>query len=184
MIGALKKWNKYLLYALLGVAMGFATLRDLFMISGMAAYTVGSSYATLLTVVAIFSVIIFALIGKLVIYLSFRINGAIFSRKSGLLYPFPIGYRDYESTSLVFLIFAFLLAGAVSLPSLFLPTLQNVLGVVRTLVIWTFLALTVRFFLKHNSHYYDRKTLAFSLSILPLIFLGINLLLGIVEVVR
>ncbi len=70
------------------------------------------------------------------------------------------------------------------LPSLFYPSLTGILGRVRTILFWAAIAFVVYYFMKHNAHDYDQKTLVSSLSVLPLILAGLNLFFGILEVVR
>ena len=184
MITLIKRLNKYLLYALVGVAGVFAMLCDLLSLTAATAYSSGTSYTVLLTFVMIFSVVLFALVPKFVIYIAYRIEGAIFLRKSGMLYPFPIPYEDFELTSLAFLLPGFLLCGVVMLPSLFFPTFARVLGAIRTVLIWGMLALIVRRFLKGFAHDYDKNTLAYSLTLIPMIIIGVSLALTLVEVLR
>ena len=184
MIGLLKKINKTVLYFLVGGAMTFMMLGELLKITGMSAYSTGTSYTVLLVFVIVFSILIFSLLMKLLLRVSFRLNGAIFTRKSGMLYPFPIGLSDFETTSLAFLFSGFLLCGVLLFPVLFFPTLYRVLGAVRTVLIWGILALIVVYFVKNYSHDYDRKSLAFSLSVVPTVLLSLSLVLLILEVVR
>lgn len=185
MIGLLKKANKHLMCFLVGVAVTFSMLPELLMISVTAAYTTGtSSYAVLVIFASAFSVLIFAFLFKFLIFIAFRINGAIFTRKSGMLYPFPIGFRDFESTVLAFSFPCFLLSGLVMLPTVFLPTFADVAGAIRTLTIWVFLAWNVAYFLKNHAHDYDKKSLAFSLSILPVVILGLSLVTNLLGVIR
>lgn len=172
------------MYALTGAAVTFAMLKELLLVAGTSAYTAGMSYKTLVLFVAIFSVLLFALLARVLVYVAFRLNGAIFTRKSGMLYPFPIGYRDFEATALAFSFPCFLIAGLVSLPALFLPTLSSVAEAVRGLVIWTALALNVLYFMKNNAHDYDKKSLAVSLSLLPMVLLGVSLGVNLVGVIR
>lgn len=184
MIGALKKINRPILYFLVGVAATFMMLGELLMITGSSAYSTGTSFAVLLVFVVIFSVLLFALLIKVMVHVAFRINGAIFTKKSGMLYPFPIGFTDFEGTSLAFLFPVFFLCGVLLLPVIFFPTLSRVFGAIRTVAVWGSLALIVRHFVKNYSHDYDRKSLAFSLSVVPIVLLFLSLALLIVEVVR
>ena len=184
MIGLLKRINKYVLYLLTGAAVTFSILRVLFSAAGTSAYLTGMSYRTLLTFMLLFGVLFFALVAKLLIHVAFRINGAIFTRKSGMLYPFPIGYRDFEATVLAFSFPCFLIAGLVSLPAFFLPTFSSIAEALRSLVIWISLALNVGYFLKNNAHDYDKKSLSISLSVVPLVLLGLSLLTNVLGVIR
>jgi len=170
--------------ALVGVAAAFSMLGDFMMVSGAIAYQLSMNYKTMVIMVSIFSVVIFALIARLLIYVSFRISGGIFTRKSGMLYPFPIGYRDYVGTVLAFSLPCFLLCALIEIPTLFVPTLSNVLGAVRSIVMWGFLALNAFYFVKKSGHDYDRKSLAISLSVVPLVIMGLSLIVNVVEVVR
>ena len=184
MISLFKRVNRHVLYFAVGIAVTFSVLKELLMVSAATAYTMGMAFSTFVAVVTVLSVLMFALFTRLLVYLSFRICVTIFARKSGLLYPFPIFFRDYESTTLSFSLLCFLIAGAVSLPALFLPTLSDVLGALRSVVTWFFLAIGAAYFVKHNGHDYDKKSLAFSLSIVPLVLVAITLALTVVEVVR
>ena len=184
MIGLLKKANAHLMYALVGIAVTFSVLKDLLTFSAAIAYTMGMSYTTYAVLFVLLSALLFALIARLLVRVSFRICGAIFTRNSGMLYPFPIGFREYESTALAFAFPCFFVAGLFVLPALFLPTLSNVLGALRTVVNWTFLALGAAYIVKRFGHDYDRKSLAISLSVIPLALLVFSLVLTIAEVVR
>ena len=184
MINSIKKLNKYLLYALVGVAATFAMLGDMLSVTSTTAYSAGSSYAVLLVFVMIFSIVIFAFLPKLVVYLAYRIDNSIFLRKSGMLYPFPIPYDAFESTIYAFCLPCFLLCGVIMIPGLFFPNFSPILSAIRSLVFWVFLALMVRRFLKDFSHDYDKKTLAFSLILIPAIIIGFSFGLTLVEVIR
>ena len=172
------------MYALTGAAVAFAMLKDILMVAGTSTYLAGMSYKALLTFSLLFSILIFALFARVLVYVFFRINGSIFTKKSGMLYPFPILYRDFEATALAFAFPCFLIAGLVVLPALFLPTLSTVADALRSLVLWTSQALTVLYFMKNNAHDYDKKSLAVSLSVLPLVILGFSLVVNVLEVVR
>ena len=184
MITFLRKINRYLLYAIIGALITFAVLSDLLMITNTAAYTSGVSFTGLLIPVLIFSVLLLGLLFKLIVYISFRIDNAIFLRKSGLLYPFPIAFGDYEIIACAFLIPGILICGLIHLPVLFLPSLSRVLGAVRTLTLWGTMTLLIAFFLKHFSHDYDKKSLAYSLTLIPVIILSVSFALTLVEVIR
>ena len=184
MIDFLKKANSNLMCALVGIAVTFSMLGNFLSAAGAIAFQMSMNYTTLIIFVLLFSVVIFALFARLLAYLSFRIVGGIFTRKSGMLYPFPIGYRDYVSTVLAFSLPCFLIGGIVELPTLFIPTLGTVLGAVSSLVTWTFIALNAWYFVKKNGHDYDRRTLAISLSVIPLVIIGFSLIVNIVGVVR
>ena len=108
----------------------------------------------------------------------------IFARKSGLLYPFPIVYPDYEVTLCAFLALGLLLGGLVHLPAMFLPALSSVLSAARTVVFWGTIVVSIAFFLKKYAHDYDKKSLAYALILVPLILLSISFVLSLVEVIR
>jgi hypothetical protein len=183
-IGLLKRTNRFLLYAITGVMMLFAVLSELLMIAATSAYTTGTGYATLLIPVGLVSVVLFALISKALVYVAFRISNILFIKKSGRLYPFSIPFGDFEKGCYAFLICGLFLCGVVHLPAVFFPSFGRVLSAIRTFVLWGTLVLIVRHFLKNYSHDYDKKTLAYSLILLPLILLSISLALTLVEVLR
>ena len=184
MIERLKKAPPTLLFALTGLAFYFSQLALSLELTAAAAYISGVSYEALIVSVSIGTILFAALIAKLLIYLSFRIGVAIFSRKSGMLYPFPITYGDYVKTTLVFACLCLIVCGVLGIPDLFFPTLTRVSSAIRSVVIWLTLALIVRYFLKHNANDYDKKALAFSLGVIPLVLVGLTVVLTIVEVVR
>ena len=182
MIRLLKKAPPLLLFALTGASFYFSQLAVSLQLVGAAAYLSGVSYPTLVVSVSIATVLLAALIAKVLLRVSFRITGAIFSRKSGLLYPFPIAYGDFTRTILSFSIVCFLICGITGIPALFLPSLMRVTSAVRSVVIWLFLALSARYFLKNNAHDYDKNSLAFSLGVIPLVIIGLNVILTVAEV--
>ena len=184
MIEFFKKVSKYLVYVMAGVAMLFAVLSEMLLVTSTSAYTTGTSYTTLIVVVGLISVVLFGLMSKLLIFISYRISKSLFLRKSGMLYPFPILFHEFQAVVYAFLICGLFVCGVVHLPALFLPSLARILSAVRTLVLWGTLVLIVRYFLKHYAHDYDKKSLAYSLIILPLIFLVVSLVLTLVEVLR
>ena len=184
MIGLLKRSNKHFMYFAVGAAGTFSIFKDLLKVSAATSYLTGISYAALTWTVAILSIFLYALIARVLVTISFRISGAVFTRNNGMFSPFPIGFRDYESTALAFALPCFLIGGLVVLPALFLPTLSRVLDPIRTVTNWVFLALGASFFVKHNGHDYDRKSLAISLAVIPLVLLGLSLILLISEVAR
>lgn len=184
MIEFLKRRNRYLVYLAAGIALSFALLGDLLLITATAAYTSGTSYTTLLIAVLVFSALLLGLLTKFLVYIAYRISNAIFVRKSGMLYPFPIGFHEFEATVYAFLIPGLFFCGLVYFPVIFLPSMSRILSAIRTLVLWTALALIVRFCLKRYAHDYDKKSLAYSLILIPLILLGISLALTLVEVIR
>ncbi len=184
MIEFLKRRNRYLIYLVAGVVLTFALLGDLLSIISTTAYTTGTSYTTLLISVFVFSALLLGLLTKFLVYIAYRISNAIFARKSGMLYPFPIGFHEFEATVYAFLIPGLLVCGLVYFPVVFLPSMTRILSAIRTLALWTALALIVRFCLKNYAHDYDKKSLAYSLILIPLILLGISLALTLVEVVR
>jgi len=184
MIGLLKRGNKHLMYFAVGFAGTFAIFKDLLKVSAATSYLTGMSYSTLAVSVSVLSVMLYALLARVLVTISFRVSGAIFTRNNGMFSPFPIGFRDYESTALAFAFPCFLIGGVVVLPALFLPTLSRVLDPLRTVTNWVFLALGASYFVKNNGHDYDRKSLAISLSVIPLALLGISLILLISEVAR
>jgi len=182
MINALKKVNPYLLAFLTGVAVWFSMMHYTFSIVGAAAVMTGSNYLSMLVTVSLIMVALFSLIAMLLIRISFRIVGGIFTRRSGMLYPFPIRYGEYTGVVLSFAFLCFIVCGVICLPLLFLPTLANVLGAVRTFTIWIFLFLGARYFVTHYTHDYDRKALATALSVIPFVLVGLTLLFTIWEV--
>ena len=184
MITFLRKINRYLLYAIMGVAITFALLSDLLTVTTTAAYSSGVSFTGLLIPTIIFSILLLGLLFKLIVYISYRIDNAIFLKKSGLLYPFPIAFADFEIIACAFLIPGILICGLVHLPVLFLPSLSRILGAVRTLVLWATITVLFAFYLKHFSHDYDKKSLAYSLILIPVIILSVSMALMLVEVIR
>ena len=184
MIGVLKKANRHVMYLLIGAAVTFSVLKDLLSVSVATAYLSGMPAATLIASVAVVSVLLFSLLARLLVTITFRICGAIFLRNNGMYSPFPIVFGEYESTALAFALPCFLLGGLLVLPALFLPTLSRVLDPLRTLTHWSFLAFGAAYAVKRFGHVYDRKSLAISLSVIPLVLVGISLLLLILEVAR
>ena len=184
MITFLKKINRYLIYLFLGLFATFALLEDMLRLANTTAYSSGMTFTGLLPWVIVFSVLLLGLLVKLAIYISFRINNAFFSRKSGLLYPFPIPFTDYEVTACAFLLPGLLLCGLVHLPVLFFPSLASVLGAVRSLILWGTVVLIIFFFQKKYAHDYDTNSLAYSLTLLPMILLTLSFVLTLVEVIR
>jgi len=182
MIQTLKRLNPNLLLGLTGLTFCFSRLSTTVAVVGTAAVMTGTDYVSILIAVLLLMVFLSALIAKLLVSLSFRIVGGIFTRRSGMLYPFPVRYGEFASTVLVFSCICFFLCGLVSLPLLFLPTLTNVLGAVRKLVIWAFLFLGARHFVTYYSHDYDKKALAVALSVIPFVLVGLTLAFGIWEV--
>ena len=172
------------MYFAVGIAVTFSILKDMLKVTAATAYLSGMGYDALVVAVMILSALLFALFARVLVVISFRICGAIFTRNNGMFSPFPIGYRDYESTALAFALPCFLIEGVLVLPALFLPTLSRVLDPLRTLTNWVFLALGAAYFVKHNGHDYDRKSLAISLSVIPLVLIGLSLFLLVLEVVR
>jgi len=184
MIGVLKKANRHFMYFAVAIAVTFSIAKDLLKIAAATAYMTGMTYNTLLWSVTIASILMFALFARLLVMISFRICGAIFTRSNKMFSPFPIGYHDFESTALAFALPCFLLGGVLVLPAFFLPTLSRVLDPIRTVANWIFLALGASYFVKNNGHDYDRKSLAISLAVIPLFLLGFSLILLIAEVAR
>ena len=184
MITFLRKINRHIYYVLLGVVATFAMLSELLAMTYTTAYSSGASASTLIPWVVVFSVLIFGLISKLMIYLFYRISTAIFIRKSGLLYPFPIPFSEFETFSCAFIVLGGLLCGLAHLPVLFLPSLSRVLGAVRLFLLFSTLVGLIAFYLKKYAHDYDKKSLAYALILIPMIVLGLSLGLTIWEVVR
>ena len=182
MINLFRKCNQTLLLFLNGAAFYFSMLYYSFSIVGMAAVLTGTAYTTLMITVSLFFVLIATLLAKLLSHVAFRIAGAVFTRKSGMLYPFPIHYGDFIKTVLSFSFICLMICGLVSLPILFIPTLSTVLGAVRSLVMWVFLFIGARYMVREFSHDYDKRTLAVSLSVLPFILIGLTLALTVLEV--
>ena len=184
MITLLKKVNRLVIYVFVGAAFVFALLADLLSIGATSAYLSGIAYKTMLAFSIPFAVVLLGLFTKLLVYVSYRIDLAIFSRKSGLLYPFPLLYADFEVVICAFLIPGLLLCGLVRLPVLFFPTLSRILGAVRALVLWGSLILSVVYFLKKYSADYNKKSLAFTLVLIPMVLLAISLGLTLLEVIK
>lgn len=184
MITFLKKINRYIVYAILGAVATFAILEDLLTMTNTMAYTSGMSFTGVLPWVIVFSVILLGLMVKLLIIISYRIDNAIFVRKSGLLYPFPIPFAEFEVTAFAFLFFGLLACGLVYLPALFLPSLSRILGAVRSLLLYGTIVLSIAYFLKRYAHDYDKKSLAYALILIPLILLSMSFVLSLVEVIR
>ena len=97
MISILKKANKHVRYVAVGIAVCFSLLKDLLSVSVAASYSTGTSFSALVLFVMLLSVAMFAVLARVLVYVSFRICGAIFTKKSGMLYPFPIGFREFAS---------------------------------------------------------------------------------------
>ena len=184
MITFLKKINRYIIYAVLGVIGTFALLADLLTMTNTTTYLSGMSFTTLLPWVIVFSAVLLGLLVKLLIYIAYRIDNAIFVRKSGLLYPFPILFAEFEVTTCAFLFFGMLACGLVYLPVLFLPSLSRILGAVRSLLLYGTIVLLIAYFLKKYAHDYDKKSLAYALILGPLILLSVAFVLSLVEVIR
>ena len=182
MIRTLRKLNPYILLLLTGITFWFSMLNYTFSVVGTAALMTGSGYVSMLASVSVLMVIFSALLAKLLLRVSYRIVGGVFTRRSGMLYPFPIRFGEFGRVVLSFAFICFFCCGLVSLPLLFFPTLSSVLGAVRTLTMWVFLFLGARYFVKHYSHDYDKKALATSLSVIPLVLVGLNLAFAIWEV--
>ena len=184
MIALLKKLNRYVVYMIAGASMSFALLSDTLLIATTAAYTTGTDYTTLLVIMLVLSIALFGLLSKLLIFITYRLSSNIFLRKSGLLYPYPILFYDFEAVIYAFYIPGLLLCGAVHLPALFLPSFARVLSAVRHFMLWVTLVLTFRYLIKNYSHEYDKKTLAYSLFLVPMIMLGVSLGLIVVGLLR
>ena len=184
MIDLLKKAPNWALFLLTGLAFYFSELALSLQLIASAAYLTGTSYAALVVSVSLMTVGLSALVAKFLIYVSYRITGAIFTRKSGMLYPFPIAYGDYGKTVLAFAIPCFLVCGITGIPVLFFPTLSLIESAVRNVVLWATFALAAFYFVRRNAHDYDRRTLAFSLSVIPIVLIALSLILTIVEVAR
>ena len=184
MIDFLKKAPNWALYLLTGLAFYVSELALSLELVSAAAYLSGVSYAALIVSVSLFTSVLAAFLAKLLIYFSYRIGGAIFTRKSGMLYPFPLLYGDYTKTVLAFSIVCLTICGITGIPVLFLPTLTRVASAVRSVITWLFLALGVRYFLKRYAHDYDEAALSFALGVIPLVLVALTVVLTIVEVVR
>ena len=178
----LKRIKPFVLFCLTGIAFYFSRIATTFQLIGSASVLTGSSYASLMVAVAITTVILSALIAKLVLRVAFRIAGAVFTKESGRLFPFPIHYGEFTSICLLFAIPCLLLCGATEIPVLFFPTFMRVASAIRSVVIWVFLALGALYFMRRYAHDYDKKSLAVSLSVVPLFIVGITLALTIVEI--
>ena len=179
MINAMKKLNPYLLAFLTGAAFWFSVMSYMLSVVGAAALMTGTNYVSALVTTTVITVLFYALIAKLLVRVAFRIVGGIFTRKSGMLYPFPIRFGEFTGVVLSFAFICFLIGGIICLPLLFFPTLSTVLGAVRTLTIWVFLFIGTRYFIVHYTHDYDRKALAVALSVIPFVLVGLTLLLTI-----
>ena len=184
MITFLKKINRYVIYAVLGILGTFSMLEDLLTLTSTTAYSSGMSFGMLLPWVMVFSAVLLGLVIKLIIYIAYRIDNAIFVRKSGLLYPFPIPFTEFELTACAFLLPALLLGGLAHLPVLFLPSLSRILGAVRSLILYGGIVAIIAFFLKRYAHDYDKNSLANALIMVPLILLSLSFVLTLVEVIR
>ena len=184
MITFLKKINRYLIYAFIGVMITFAMLSDLLMLTNTTAYSSGTTSSGLLIPVIVFSVLLLGLLAKLLVYVSYRIDVALFAKKSGLLYPFPVPFSDFEVTACAFLIPGLFLCGLVHLPVLFFPSLARVLGALRALLLWGTITAIIGYLIRTYRHDYDKQSLAYSLVLLPMILLTLSFVLTIVEVVR
>ena len=182
MINALRKLPQPILLGMNGVAFYLSMLSYTFSIAGAMATVEGLGYVMLLVWSSIFMVVFAALLSKLLIYVTYRVSGGVFIRRSGMLYPFPIRYDEFTRTALSFSVVCLMLCALVELPVLFLPTLSRVLGAVRSLVMWTFLFLGARHFVRTYGHDYDRKALAIALSVIPFVLVGVTLGLTIWEV--
>ena len=184
MIALLKKLPPIALFLLSGAAFYFSELALSLQLITAAAYLTGSSYAALVVSVSLVTIGLAALAARVICYFSFRVVGAIFTGKSGMLYPFPIDYGEFVKTLLSFSILCFTVCGIAGIPALFFPTLSLVLSAVRSLVTWVTFSLAVVYFVKRHSHDYDRRTLTFSLSVIPFALILLTVVLTIAEVVR
>ena len=184
MIEFLRKINRYFVYAAAGISLVFSFLYEIIRITGATAYSSGISFAALLVLVLLFSAIIASFVVKFLVYVFYRIDGAIFLRRCGLLFPFPIGVTDFEVTVFAYLIPYFLLCGLLSIPVFFFPGLSFVFGAIRTVLFWGDLALIIKHFLKYYSSDYDKRTLAFSLIIIPICLVAVSAGLAFMEVIR
>ena len=167
-----------------GASLSFALLSDTFLIATTASYATGTPYTTLVAVMLIISVVLFGLLSKLLIFITYRLSNNLFMRKSGLLYPYPILFYDFEVVIYAFYIPGLLICGALHLPALFLPSFSRVMSAVRHFALWVTLVLALRYLIKHFSHEYDKKTLAYSLLLVPMILLGVSLGLVAVGLLR
>ena len=184
MIAFLKKINRYFVYGAAGVALTFSFLYEILRITAATAYSSGISFGALLTLVLIFSVVIGSFLTKILVFIFYRIDSAIFLRRCGLLFPFPIGFTDFECTAFAYLIPYFLLGGLLSIPVLFFPGLSFLFGAIRTVLFWGDIALIIKHFLKYYSSDYDKRTLAFSLIIIPICLAAFSAGAALFEVIR
>ncbi|MBP5404886.1 MAG: hypothetical protein J6Y74_02950 [Clostridia bacterium] len=182
MIGVLKKANPYLLLFLTGAAYWFSKVAYTFSIASMAAETMGMNHTTFLITMSVVMVLFSAFLAKVLVYLSYRIVGVIFTRRSGMLYPFPLRYGEYSGIVLSFSFLCLMLCGLIGLPELFIPALSSVLGVIKTLVVWVFYFIGSKYFVDRFAHDYDRKALATALSVVPFALMGVTILLAVLEV--
>ena len=167
-----------------GASLSFALLSDTLLIAATASYTTGTDYTALVAVMLIISVVLFGLLSKLLIFITYRLSHNLFVRKSGLLYPYPIHFHEFEAVVYAFYIPGLLICGVLHLPALFLPSFSRVLSAVRHFALWIVLVLCFRYLIKHFSHEYDKKTLAYSLLLVPMIMLGVSLALVVVGLLR
>lgn len=167
-----------------GAALSFALLSDTFLIAATASYTVGADFGTLLALMLVISVALFGLLSKFLICITYRISHNLFVKKSGLLYPYPILFHEFSAVVYAFYIPGLLVCGVLHLPAFFLPSFARVLSAVRHFALWVVLVLCFRYLIKHFSHEYNKKTLAYSLLLVPMIMLGVSLVLVAVGLLR
>ena len=182
MISALRKVPQPILLLMNGIAFYLSMLSYIFSIAGAMAAMQGLGFVSILVWSSVFMVVLASLLAKFLVYVTYRISGGIFIRKSGLLYPFPIHYPEFTETVLSFSFICLILCALVELPVFFLPTLSQVLGAVRSLVMWIFLFLGARYLVRTYGHDYDKKSLAIALSVIPFVLVGVTLALTIWEV--
>ena len=171
------------MYGLVGLAFAFSAMNNLFMIAGALAYNYKYSYALLLSLGGVGLVAVAGLLTRFVVFLCYRLNGAIFARRTGMVFPFPLSHREFESTVLAFALPCFLISGIVMLPAFFLPTFYVVTSTLVPLIRYAFLAAAFSYMLKNFSHEYDKKVLAFSLSIVPLAIIAFTLVTALLGVI-
>ena len=179
MLNFIKKINQTLLLALTGLAFWFSIMQYTFSVVAMTVEFSGGNYTSMIVGVSVITALFSAFMAKLLVHVTFRIVGGIFTKKSGMLYPFPIHYGEFGNVVLFFSVLCFAICGIVNLPLLYFPGLSNVIGAIRNLITWLFLLLGANFFLKHYSHDYDRKALAVSLSVIPFVLIGLTTVLTI-----
>ena len=182
MIGVMKKANQYLLLFLTGAAYWFSKIAYTFSIASMATETMGMNYTSFLITMSVVMALFSAFVAKILVHISYRIVGAIFTRRSGMLYPFPLRYGEYSGIVLSFAFLCLMLCGLIGLPELFIPSLSSLLGAIKTLVVWVFYFIGSKYFVDRFAHDYDRKALAISLSVIPFVLMGITIVLAVMEV--